>query len=309
MKHAFRQRTVLVASTAVLVLIASGCRGRSELADAYGNFESDEILISSEATGVLNRFDVSEGDQLFAGQLVGHVDTVQLSLQRDQLEAQRRAVRSRTPSILAQIEVIEEQRRVATKDRERIENLLSQGASTPKQLDDVNGQINVLDRQMASIRTQNAPLVAELDVIGAQQALLEYRITRSRIVNPVAGTVLLTYAEAHELTAPGRPLYKIAKLDTMDLRAYVSGAQLSHVRIGQTVSVEIDSDSDENVRLPGTVTWISPQAEFTPKLIQTKEERVNLVYAMKVRVANTNGLVKLGMPGEVWFDGANKTSE
>lgn len=286
----------------VSALLIGACGNRTDLADAYGNFESDEITVSAETSGRLIRFDVEEGDVLGAGAQVALVDTVQLDLQRMQLLAQRNAIGARAPGIVAQIDVLEEQRRLAERERERILNLLADGAATQKQLDDIEGQIEVLGRQIASVRTQNAPLSAELSVVDAQLRQVEDRIKRSRVVNPVGGTVLLTYAEQHELVGTGQPLYKIARLDTVTLRAYVSGAQLSALRYGQEVAVEIDEDATTNTRLAGVITWISAQAEFTPKLIQTKEERVNLVYAFKVRVPNPHGAVKLGMPGEVWLE-------
>lgn len=297
-----RIRYKIIAPLIVLVSAwLAGCNGEDGLADAYGNFESDEVIVSAETSGRLVRFAVDEGDQLVAGAVVAVVDTVQLSLERAQLMAQRGAVRARMPGVAAQVEVLEEQRRVALRDMERLQNLVAEGAATQKQLDDVEGQLRVIDRQMASVRTQNPPLIAELDVVNARLAQIDDRIARSTVKNPVDGTVLLVYAEQFELTAVARPLYKIAPLDTMYLRAYISGAQLPQIALGQEVTVAIDHDETTNENLRGVITWVSDQAEFTPKLIQTKEERVNLVYAFKVRVANADGRVKLGMPGEVWL--------
>ena len=283
-----------------LVFLA-GCAGNGDTSDAYGNFEATEVLIASEAGGKLLSFEVDEGQTLEAGTVVGLVDTVQLALKRDQLRASRQAVRSKISGVVAQIEVLEEQKRVALIEKNRIERLLEDRAATQKQRDDVDGQLRVLDRQIQSIRTQKATILGEIDVLEVQIAQLDDQIARSIVVNPVAGTVLVTYAETHELTAPGQPLYKLADLGTLYLRAYVSGAQLPHVRIGQTVEVLIDEDETANRSLTGEITWIAAQAEFTPKLVQTKEERVNLVYAFKVRVANPEGRLKIGMPGEVRF--------
>jgi HlyD family secretion protein len=282
--------------------LLSGCSRNDDVSDAYGNFEATETLIASEAGGKLLSLTVDEGRTLEAGAVVGLVDTLQLALKRDQLQASRQAVRSKIPGVVAQIDVLEEQKRVALVEKNRIEQLLRDRAATQKQLDDVDGQMRVLDRQMQSIWTQNATILSEIDVLDAQIAQLDDQIARSVLVNPVAGTVLVTYAEPHELTAPGKPLYKIAALDTVYLRAYVSGAQLPHLRLGQAVSVLIDEDEETNRTLSGEVTWIASRAEFTPKLIQTKEERVNLVYAFKVRVANPEGRLKIGMPGEVRFE-------
>lgn len=281
--------------------IVGACSSGDERSDAYGNFEATEVLVASETAGRLIRFPVREGDQLAAGVEVALVDTAQIVLRLDQLTAQKTAVRSRLGSVAAQVEVLEEQRRVAEHEKTRIDGLVAAGAATTKQQDDVDGQLAVLDRQIRSIRTQNAPIFAEVDVLETQAALLQDQVTRSRVVNPVAGTVLATYAEESELTAPGKPLYRIARLDTLTLRAYVSGAQLPHVALGQAVTVLVDEDDETNRSLEGTVTWVASEAEFTPKPIQTKEERVSLVYAIKVRVPNPDGALKIGMPGEVRF--------
>ncbi len=287
----------------LLAALLVGCGANDDAADAYGNFEATEVLVSAEANGRLVRFDVAEGAALAAGQVVGLVDTVQLALRRDQVAAQRRAVASRIAGVLAQIDVLQEQKRVAQVEQARIERLLQDQAATSKQLDDVAGQIAVLDRQILQIRTQNATILGEVEALDAQLAQIDDQVRRSAVVNPLPGTVLVTFAEAHELTAAGKPLYTVADLDTMILRAYISGAQLPHVRLGQAVSVRIDESAEAVRTLPGTVSWIAAQAEFTPKLIQTKEERVNLVYAIKVRVGNADGALKIGMPGEVRFGG------
>lgn len=294
---------VIVLLPALLVFAGwlAGCNGDEAVSDAYGNFEATEVLISSEATGRLLAFDVEEGQTLSAGAVVGLVDTTQLSLQRAQLRAGIEAVRTKMRGVRAQIAVLEAQKRVALTEKARIAKLLESEAAPRKQWDDILGQIDVLDRRIASVRTQTATIEAEIAALDAQIDQVEDRIARSRIVNPVAGTVLATYAEPHELTAAGKPLYKIADLDVMDLRAYVSGAQLPHLRLGRRVTVLIDENRTENRALEGEVTWIASEAEFTPKLIQTKEERVNLVYAFKVRVPNPDGVLKIGMPGEVRF--------
>jgi HlyD family secretion protein len=295
-----RLRIAVALPLASLLLCGSGCRDGSNGAFAYGNFEADEVIVSSEIGGRLLWLDASEGDYIQSGVSVGLVDTVQLSLQRDELIAQRAVISSRTPGIVAQVDVIEAQRRVAQTERTRIENLLADGAATRKQLDDIDGQLRVLESQATSIRAQNAPLIAELRVVDAKRALVDDQIRRGVIRNPVGGTVLLSYTEPLELVQPGKALYRIANLDTIYLRAYVSGGQLAGLRLGQRIFVEYDRDAQSNHRVEGVVTWISSQAEFTPKLIQTKEERVNLVYAFKVRVPNADGALKIGMPGEVW---------
>ena len=207
----------------------TGCRNNEDVSDAYGNFEATETLVSSEATGRLLTFDVEEGQMLDAGAVVGLVDTTQLALQRAQLRASREAVRTKRRSVRAQIAVLEAQKKVALTEKARIEKLLESEAAPRKQWDDILGQLDVLDRQIQSVRTQTATIEAEIAALDAQIDQVEDRLARSRIVNPVAGTVLVTFAEPHELTAAGKPLYKIADLDVMDLRAYVSGAQLPHL--------------------------------------------------------------------------------
>jgi HlyD family secretion protein len=290
----------ILAAAAVL----TGCAADDNGSDAYGNFEASEVLVSSEVSGRLVAFRVREGETLEPDQQVGLVDTVQLSLRRAQIRAQREAVRSRLGGIAAEMDVLQEQLLVAETERARIAALLEDGAATLKQMDDVAGQIRVLNRQSEAIRTRNAPVFAEIDVLNAELAVANDQIRRSRIVNPVRGTVLSTYAEVSELTAQGRPLYEIAPLDTLTLRAYVSGAQLPHIALGQSVTVLIDENENANRGLEGVISWIASDAEFTPRPIQTKEERVNLVYAFKIRVANPDGRLKIGMPGEVRFDGA-----
>lgn len=285
----------------VSISLATGCGSNQKTSDAYGNFESTEVTVSSEVAGRLVRLDVTEGQRLQAGSVIGLVDTTQFALRRDELRARRAAVRARFPSVVAQEDVLKTQRNVAARELERFENLVSQGAATAKTLDDLRGQLEVLDSQIANARAANPPIMAELSVMDAQLASLEDQIGRARLVNPVNGVVLTTFASESELTSPGRPLYRIAALDTLELRAYVSGAQLPRVILGQEVTVIVDYDESSNQTLRGTISWISSQAEFTPKFIQTKEERVSLVYAVKVRVPNPDGVLKLGMPGEIRF--------
>lgn len=281
------------------LLMLAGCTGDADPSDAYGNFEADETVIASEVSGPLLAFDVNEGDVLPAGAVVGLVDTTRLALQQAQLRAARRAVAARQAGVDAQIDVLEARRRVALTEKARLEKLLRTEAAPRKQWDDILGQLDVLDQEIRSVRTQTASIAAELASFDAQIAQVADLIARSRIVNPVAGTVLAAYARPHELAAPGKPLYKLAPLDTLDLRAYVSGAQLPQLRLGQRVTVRIDENRTERAEREGVVTWIAAEAEFTPKLIQTREERVNLVYAFTVRVPNPDGVLKIGMPGEV----------
>lgn len=285
----------------VLLFVSAGCGSGEGASDAYGNFEATETLISAEANGRLLRFDITAGQRLTEGYPVGLIDTTQLALKRAQLLAMRTATASRTANIRAQIDVLEEQRAVAVKEKNRLERLLEDGAATEKQLDDVLGQIRVIDRKIQSIRTQNAPVLGELGAIDAQIAQLEDQLRKCRIVNPVNGTVLETYARLHEVSATGRPLYKIANLDTLILRAYVSGLQLREVFLGQRVDVLIDEADGSLHPMKGVVSWIAAEAEFTPKMVQTRDERVDLVYAIEVRVENSDGMLKIGLPGEVRF--------
>jgi HlyD family secretion protein len=284
----------------VIAFLLSACSGKNSKADAYGNFETTEVIVSSEIQGKVINFIVEEGKTYKTGEVVGQIDTIQLILKRDQLIAQRKASAAKISNILSQITVQEEQKRTLLVDKERIEKLLKDNAVPFKQLDDINGKIQVTDKQIASIKTQNASVINELTAMDKQIAQMIDQINRCKIVNPINGTVLDKYIEPFEIAMPGKALYKIADINQMILRVYVSGAQLPSIKVGQKVNVIIDKNAKENQSLEGTISWISSQAEFTPKIIQTKEERVNLVYAVKVSV-NNDGKLKIGMPGEVKF--------
>ncbi|MCF8369012.1 MAG: HlyD family efflux transporter periplasmic adaptor subunit [Bacteroidales bacterium] len=283
----------------VLVLLAS-CSNSEKLSDAYGNFEVDDIIVSSEASGKLLLFNVEEGKSLKKMDLVGVIDTTQLVLQKKQLKAQSKAVSSKIANIESEIKVQEQQKKNLLVDKNRIEKLLKDGAATQKQLDDVNGALDLIDSKVSSIKTQYASVMSEMEVIKTQVSQVEESIIKCKILNPTKGTVLEKYSEQNEITAFGKPLYKLADTDEMILRVYVSGVQLAHLKIGQEVEVLVDDDARTNRSLSGHISWISESAEFTPKIIQTKEERVNMVYAVKVRVKN-DGTLKIGMPGEVNF--------
>jgi len=282
----------------------AACGGANDKADAYGHFEAREIVVSAQANGQILQLDLKEGDPLKAGQVVGLIDTTYLALQRAQLLASMGTVRKKTQDPGPQIKVLEEQRRALQREKERVEALLKEEAALPKQLDDILGQLGVLDVQIRAARANadrvNQGILAETDPLAAQLNLLNEQISRCYIKNPIAGTIILQWAEAGELANIGKPLYKIADLKNMELRAYISGSQLSKVNIGQKVQVAFDTGKEETQSLPGTVSWIASQAEFTPKIVQTKEERVNLVYALKIAVKN-DGSIKIGMPGEVVF--------
>ena len=285
--------------------ILGSCTGNGDKADGYGNFEATEITISAEANGKILFLYAEEGNVLAQNEVVGVIDTVQLSLKRDQLLASKNTIFSKSRNVLSQREVLKEQLKVAQNDKARVENLLQAKAATAKQLDDINGQINIIKEQIKSVETQNSPIINEIKSIEIQIRQIEDQINKSVIQNPVKGTVLVKYAEPNEITAFGKPLYKIANLEDMILRVYISENQLSTLKIGQEVSVKIDA-GQEMISYPGVVSWIAESAEFTPKIIQTKEERVNLVYAVKVKVRNDESL-KIGMPAEMWI--ATKTNE
>lgn len=284
------------------LLVLAACNRTENRADAYGNFEAREVIVSAEGNGRLLSFDVVEGRKLAQGAVVGCIDTMQLSLQKQQLRSRIRAVLARRQDLDAQIRVFEEQKKNLLREQARVQRLLADSAATQKQLDDIGGQLELVDRQMnaqiTGIQTANRSVSSEVQPLLDQIAIIDDQIWRSVIRNPLAGQTLVSYAEPGEITAFGRPLYKLADTDTLLLRAYISGSQLAAVKLGQAVQVRIDQGIEDFRSYTGTVRWIAEEAEFTPKIIQTKEARVNMVYAMKVAVPN-DGSLKIGMPGEV----------
>jgi HlyD family secretion protein len=294
-----KNKAAYISGIIILLLSLSSCSGDNGKADGYGNFEATEITISAENSGKLMQFNVKEGDLLEKGTFIGYIDTIPLALKREQLLSSRAVVSSQSKSVLSQISVLDAKLKTANTNKVRAENLIADNAGTQKQLDDINGEIDVIKQQIVSVEIQNAPVINELKSIDVQLRQIDDQILKSKIINPVNGTVLTKYAEPNEITSFGRPLYKIADLSTMKLRAYLSETQLAGLKIGQEVTVKID-DADTMQSLKGTISWIASEAEFTPKIIQTKEERVALVYAIKVDVAN-DGSLKIGMPAEVWM--------
>lgn len=284
----------------VLALGFSACSENGEKSDAYGNFEAIETIVAAQGNGKILQFEIKEGDHLKAGQSVALIDTTQLALKKQQVQAQKKAISSKVDNILAQIAVLEKQKDNLLVEKQRIEKLLKDGAATRQKLDNITGQIEVVEKQIRSVKTQNSGVLNEIEALDKQIEQIDDQIDKCTIKNPVNGVVLEKYAEAHEITTMGKPLYKIADLSEMILRVYVSGSLLPKVKIGQQANVLIDKNQTENSELSGTVRWISAEAEFTPKIIQTKEERVDLVYAVKVYVKN-DGSLKIGMPGEVNF--------
>lgn len=289
-------------ATISLIVLFAACKSKDDAADAYGNFESTEIIVSAEASGRLLSFDVEEGAVLQANALVGGIDSIQLNLKKAQLGANIKAVLSKRPEIAPQLEVIRQQIATQQREKQRVQNLMKANAATPKQLDDINAAIALLEKQYAStsssLNTQISGLNSESQPLELQVEQVKEQLAQSRVINPIQGTVLTKYVEKGEVVTFGKPLYKIADLNTMYLRAYISGDQLGQVKTGQQVTVQTDLPNGELKSLPGTVSWISGDAEFTPKTIQTREERVQLVYALKVRVQN-DGSLKIGMPGEI----------
>lgn len=295
------KRSYLLYLLSALLWLES-CTPEAPLADAYGNFETRDVLVSAEVSGRLMQFSAEEGQHLEAGALVALIDTVPFHLRRLQIQASMAALRQKTQDANPQISIFEEQRRNVQREITRTEALLKSNAAVPKQLDDLKGQLDVLDKQITAAKSQekiaNRAILAELGPLETQLRQIDDQIGRCYIYNPLSGTVLVKMSEASEMAAAGKPLYKIADLETMTLRAYFSGDQLPHIKIGQNVQVLIDEDSNTNRSMPGTIYWVAEQAEFTPKIVQTKNERVNLVYAVKIRVKN-DGSLKIGMPGEV----------
>ncbi|MEL7832458.1 HlyD family secretion protein [Fodinibius sp. Rm-B-1B1-1] len=288
----------------LLQIIISGCNNNGK-SDAYGQFEATKTTISTEIGGKLLRFNVEEGDDLKADQHVGLVDTTRLVLQRDELDARLESIDARIDNINAQVEVQKSELETAQNDLNRIKVLHKDGAATQKQLDDAQARVRTIKKQINALQTQKQSVRAEINAIQAQIAQLEDKIADTQIINPINGKVLTTFVEPYELVQNGQPLYQIASLDTLELRIYISGAQLPSVTLGQSVEVLVDKNAEENQAMGGRISWIASDAEFTPKMIQTKEERVTQVYAVKVKVPNPDGILKIGMPGEVNFQTRN----
>ena len=285
-----------------MVVMQISCGKTDAAPDASGAFEAQEVLISSETAGVIRMMNVREGDVVAADSEVVRIDDTQLLLRKKQLRSQIAAVLSKTPDAGTQLATVQEQLHVAQREFQRVTMLVQSGSAPKKSLDDITGTVAVLEKQYEALkksldisagglRAETLPLLAQIDQLDDQ-------IARCHIHNPMRGTVLATYAEQYEITAPGKALYKIADVSTLYLRAYAGGKQVATMRVGQKVQVAVDNGGDAMRTLGGVITWISAKAEFTPKTIQTKDERENLVYAIKVRVPN-DGTLKIGMYGEL----------
>lgn len=287
----------------IFLFLLYSCGNNEVQPDGYGNFEAAEILVSAEGTGQIIEFKASEGDLVKESQILGFIDTMQLSLQREQLEASIFAISSKIRDVQVEINVLNERKNVLIRDKTRLAKLYNDSAATLKQLDDINSQIEILDKQIEATRkgltTTNSGILAEIKPLQIRIKQINDQIEKCKIKSPILGTIIGKYSEEGEFTVIGKPLLKIAKLDTLLLKAYISGNQLSETKIGKTVTVKIDVKNNTK-SLTGKIISIADQAEFTPKIVQTKEERVNLVYAVNIKVPN-DGSIKIGMPGEFYF--------
>lgn len=280
------------------------CNKEKSVADASGSFEAQEVIISSESTGTIKQFNIEEGQKLDSAQVVGYIDSTQVYLKKKQLQSQIQALLGRKPDIGTQLASLEEQLKATQREEKRISALVKADAATPKQLDDINAQVKIIQKQIiaqhsalgissSSYTKETQPLIIQIEQVNDQ-------LSKSKIVNPLKGTVLMKYTEANEMAVQGKALYKIADLTSLIFRAYVTGNQLPALTLDQHVTVLTDNGFGKYINHDGTITWISDQAEFTPKTIQTKEERANMVYAIKVKVPN-DGSLKIGMYGELKF--------
>lgn len=279
------------------------CNQNKRSFDASGAFEAEEIIISAEVQGILKLFEIEEGEELKAGQEIGYIDSLQLYLKKKQLESQIVALIGKKPNISVQLASLQEQMDAAKTERNRIQRLLKGDAATPKQLDDINTEIKVLqnkiEAQKSTLNISSSGIDKETVPLQIQIEQIEDQLQKSKLVNPIEGTVLTKYAYANELVSPGKPLYKLADLSVITLRVYITGNQLPKVKLNQEVEVMTDDGKGGFDHTAGRISWISSKAEFTPKTIQTKEERADKVYALKIKVDNPEGLYKIGMYGEV----------
>ncbi len=289
----------------LIVLIIFSCDNNTGEFDATGIFEATEIIVSSEASGKILELNLAEGEVLKRGQRIGAIDSTQLYLSKLQLHESQKAVLAGRPDIQTQMEATRKEIESTRVEKKRIENLVKGEIANQKQLDDINTKLAVLESRLAaqqnSLRTTTSTLTEQSNAINIQMMMVQDQLRRCTIINPVDGTVLTKYSMENEMTMPGKAMYKIADLSTLILRAYVSGDQLPQFKLGQSVNVLVDAPDDAYKTYSGTIAWVSDKAEFTPKTIQTKDERANLVYAIKISVKN-DGYLKLGMYGEVKFN-------
>jgi len=301
-----RNSQFLILNSQFLILLAiislSSCNSSKRQADASGVFETKEIIISAKGSGEIMYFNVEEGQTVEALTILGYIDTTQLYLKKLQLEMNAKAIKNQLVDINKQTAALEQQIATAKTEKTRIESLLKSEAATPKQLDDINAQIATLEKQLEatkiSMQQSNSGVEDTKSSVAVQIAQVNDQIKNSIIQSPITGTILTKYVEQGELAVQGRPLFKVADMNNMFLRAYITASQLTELKIGQQVRVFSDMGKSDRREYQGTVTWISDKAEFTPKTILTKDERANLVYAVKVLVKN-DGYIKKGMYGEL----------
>ena len=299
-----KKKSIFGIALCLVIMTIPSCNPDEKKGDASGYFETVETIVSAKGNGTILSLDVDEGMQLEAGKKVGQIDSTQIYLTIRQVQEQKGAVLSRKPDISSQTAILKEQLIQANRELKRVENLFAGQAATQKQLDDARSIVAVLNRQRNAQQTTldktAASVGKETNPLEMQISLLEDQLRKCRIINPVTGTVLVKYAEPSEMTAIGRPLYKIADLSTLILRAYINTSQLGSLKLGQKVIVLTDLGKEKLSEYEGTVTWISSKAEFTPKTIQTRDERSNEVYAVKIAVKN-DGFLKIGMYADVKF--------
>lgn len=284
----------------IAAVMLSACKNKTGEADAYGNFEATEVMVSAETNGRILAFDPVEGSETGQGDVLVLIDTTLFHLQKAEIEAGIRSIRTRIPTLESQNGILNQQIANLNVNIARISNMLKEDAATQKQYDDLAGQVAVLQKQIAANNTQKSSVSGEISVYESKKATLNEQIARCVVKSPLKGTIIEKYAEAGEMTAAGKPLVKVADLSVIKLKVYVSGAQLGKIRLGQPCTVRVDDGIKGFRSFTGTISLISSKAEFTPKIIQTKEERVTLVYAVTIEVKN-DGTLKSGMPGEVIF--------
>jgi len=288
-----------------LAAIVISCNKNKNTNDASGTFEATETIVSAETSGKILALNIEEGDVIKQGQQVGYIDSTQLHLSRMQLMQSQKAILSGRPDSKSQLEALQKELENAESDRNRIENLVKGGVASQKQLDDADNKVALIrskiDASRNTLSTATATINEQGGTVAVQLAQVEDQLRKCTIINPVNGTVLLKYANVYEMTAAGKPLYKVADLSAINLRAYITAGQFAKVKTGDKVKVSVDAEEGKSKMYDGVVEWINNKAEFTPKTIQTKDERANLVYAIKIRVQN-DGLLKIGMYGEVSFN-------
>ena len=291
-------------SIIILILTFSlfvGCENDKRKSDAFGNFEADEVMVSAKGQGELIDFKAEEGFTYAKGAQLGTIDTTQLHLQKAQLRARMQSVKSQAKNIEAQKDVVKNELAVYEKNLRRTKALIEQEAATPQQLDEIEGKVNVAKARLEAYRVQKQSVLQELNVLKSQLASLNAQINDYRIINPINGIVLNHFKKQGEMVMPGAGLYKIAPANSLILRVYVDGEMLHKVRKGDEVKVYTDVENEKLYEDKGVVTWVANEAEFTPKVIQTRKERTKLVYAVKIKVSNQEGRYKIGMPAEVNF--------